>query len=150
MQQEIIMKKILAVGLIFMTLGGCASVPMASNEEDAKAKEFATPPDGKSGLYIFRDSFVGKALKKTIRVDEQVIGESAPDVYFYKVLDAGKHVISSESEFSPNDLIIKTEPKKNYFVENYIKMGVFVGGAALEEVSESEGMTRVSKLKLAK
>ena len=91
-----------------------------------------------------------KHSKRTIRVDGEIIGESAPDVYFYKVLDAGKHTISTESEFSPNDLIIKTESKKNYFVENYIKMGVFVGGANLEEVSESEGMTRVSKLKLAK
>ena len=144
------MKRILTVGLILMTLGGCATVPMASVEKDAEAKEFKAPPEGKSGLYIFRDSFVGQALKKTIRVDGEIIGESAPDVYFYKVLDAGKHTISTESEFSPNDLIIKTEPKKNYFVENYIKMGVFVGGANLEEVSESEGMTRVSKLKLAK
>ncbi|MDF2155028.1 DUF2846 domain-containing protein [Vibrio sp. CAU 1672] len=143
------MKRILTVGLLLMTLGGCATVPMASNEQDAEAKEFQLPPEGKSGLYVFRDSFVGKALKKTIRVDGEVIGESAPDVFFYKVIDSGEHVLSTESEFSPNDLIINTEPKKNYFVENYIKMGVFVGGAGLKEVSEQEGMERVKKLKLA-
>ncbi len=144
------MKKITMVVLLLMTLGGCASVPMASNEEDAAAKEFKAPPEGKSGLYIFRDSFVGKALKKELSVNGETIGESAPDVYFYKMVTAGKQTITTESEFSPNDLIIKTEPEKNYFIENYIKMGVFVGGADLREVSESEGMNRVNKLKLAK
>lgn len=143
------MKKLLAVGILLMTLGGCATVPMASNEKDAEAKEFQMPPEGKSGLYIFRDSFVGQALKKTLTVDGEVIGESAPDVYFYKILNAGTHTISTESEFSPNDLIIDTESKKNYFVENYMKMGVFVGGADLKQVNETEGMERVSKLKLA-
>ena len=144
------MKNVVLAGILVAVLSGCASVPMASATKDAEAKEFRVPPEGKSGLYIFRDSFVGKALKKTIRVDGEIIGESAPDVYFFKIVDAGKHTISTESEFSPNDLIIRTEPQKNHFVENYIKMGLFVGGAGLEEVSESEGMTRVSELKLAK
>ncbi len=144
------MKKLLFIALSILALGGCATVPMASTEADMKAKQFSTPPEGKSGLYIFRDSFVGKALTKTIRIDDEIIGESAPDVFFYRLLTPGVHKISTESEFSPNDLIIKMEPQKNYFVENYIKMGVFVGGADLKQVSESEGINRVNKLNLAK
>lgn len=136
--------------LLLLSLGGCATVPMASDAEDAKAKEFKTPPEGKSGMYIFRDSTLGGALKKTIYIDGKAIGESAPNVYFYKIIDAGKHTLSTESEFSPNDLIIKTESEKNYFVENYIKMGVFVGGSNLEQVDEAEGKERVKKIHLAK
>lgn len=143
------MRKWLAVALSILVLGGCASVPMASVEADTEAKQFRTPPEGKSGLYIFRDSFVGRALKKEIAINDEPIGQSAPDVYFYRVLDSGEYKISTESEFSPNDLIITMEPQKNYFVENYIKLGVFVGGADLREVSESEGMDRVNKLSLA-
>lgn len=143
------MKKLMSVAMVLLVLSGCASVPMASVEADAEAKEFKTPPEGKSGLYVFRDGFMGQALKKTITVDGEFLGETAPDVYFYKVLDAGEHTVSTESEFSPNDLIINTESQKNYFLENYMKPGLFVGGANLKQVSEEEGMKRVSKLQLA-
>lgn len=50
-----------------------------------------------------------------------------------------EHKISTESEFSPNNLLVKTENDKNYFVSQYIKMGVFVGGAGVELVDEKKG-----------
>ena len=72
-------------------------------------------------------------------------------MFFYEEILGGKeHKISTESEFSPNDLIIKTEDGKNYFVSQYIKLGVFVGGAGVELVDENVGKEIVSKLNLAK
>jgi hypothetical protein len=38
----------------------------------------------------------------------------------------------------------------NYFVRQFMKMGVFVGGAGVEQVSEEEGKKQVSSLALAK
>jgi len=61
-----------------------------------------------------------------------------------------EHKISTESEFSPNDLLVKTDGGKNYFVRQYIKMGVFVGGAGLELVNVEEGKKEVATLSLAK
>ena len=114
-------------------------------------KQFAQPMAGNSGLYIYRDSFVGKALKKDIWVDGKCIGESAPDVFFYtEVAGSTEHSISTESEFSPNALALLVETGKNYFVRQYIKMGMFVGGAGLESISEEQGKTAVAKLELAK
>ncbi|XOC77871.1 DUF2846 domain-containing protein [Haemophilus influenzae] len=57
--------------------------------------------------------------------------------------------MSTESEFSNNDLNIKTESGKNYFIRQYIKFGVFAGGANLEQVSEEEGKKAISKLNMA-
>ena len=37
----------------------------------------------------------------------------------------------------------------NYFVRQFIKLGVFVGGAGLELVSEGDGKKEVSELGLA-
>jgi len=48
----------------------------------------------------------------------------------YKIVAPGTHKLSTESEFSENHTELKTEGGKNYFVEQSIKMGVFVGGAA--------------------
>jgi uncharacterized protein DUF2846 len=144
------MKKILLTAALFGSLlSGCATVPMASDNEDVLAKSFPTPSVGKSGLYIYRDSIVGGALKKNIYVDGEMIGESAPNMYFYKLVPAGEHKLGTESEFSENYLSILTEPEKNYFIRNYIKMGLFVGGANLEQVEESKGKQAVLGLKRA-
>ena len=134
-----------------VALSGCASVDMASEAESQKAKEFNAPSVGSSGLYVYRNSFVGKALKKDLWVDGNCLGESAPDVFFYtEVAGDKKHRIETESEFSPNALEIMFESGKNYFVRQFIKMGAFVGGANLEQVSDEKGKEDVSKLTMAK
>ena len=134
---------------LFLT--GCASVNMAPKEDSAKAKQFPSPSLENAGLYVYRNSFVGKAIKKDIWVDGKCIGESAPDVFFYTEIEGGKkHKIDTESEFSPNTLELMVEAGKNYFVRQYIKMGVFVGGAGLEQVSEEQGKKDIAQLELAK
>jgi len=144
-------KKLLSVVAAAFIVTGCASVPMESKEASVKAKQFNRPTEGHSGLYVYRDSFVGKALKKDIWIDGKCIGESAPDVFFYEEVKSGQpHTISTESEFSPNDLTINTLAGTNYFINQYIKMGVFVGGAGLELVNEEKGKNAVMKLELAK
>lgn len=130
---------------------GCASVNMAPKEESAKAKEFKQPSTGNAGVYIYRNSFVGKALKKDIWIDGKCVGESAPDVFFYTEVEGGKkHIIDTESEFSPNPLELMFVAGKNYFIRQFIKVGVFVGGAGLEQVSEEQGKTDIAPLEMAK
>jgi hypothetical protein len=134
---------------LFIT--GCASVNMATKEESAKAKEFKQPSAGNAGVYIYRNSFVGKALKKDIWIDGKCVGESAPDVFFYAEVQGGKtHKLDTESEFSPNTLELMFEAGKNYFIRQFIKMGVFVGGAGLEHVSEEQGKQDIAPLEMAK
>ena len=144
------MKKALMVMSLAGVLTGCASVKMESAETTAKAQEFAAPAQGQAGLYVYRDSFIGKALKKDIFVDGKCLGESAPNVFFYTQVQGNKeHTLETESEFSNNSLKMLFESGKNYFVRQYIKMGVFVGGAGLEQVDESKGKDAVRELKMA-
>jgi len=132
-------------------LTGCATVNMAPKEESSKAKQFAQPSGNNAGLYVYRNSFVGKALKKDIWVDGKCVGESGPDVFFYTEVEGGKtHKIDTESEFSPNALELMAEAGKNYFVRQYIKLGAFVGGAGVEQVSEEQGKRDIAPLELAK
>lgn len=145
------MKKVFTlVAIVTVFLSGCASVPMETPEKDMLAKQFKAPSEGNSGLYIYRKSGVGGALKKDVWVDDACVGETAQNVFFYEeVLGGQEHKVSTESEFSPNHLIIKTEPNQNYFINQYIKMGLFVGGADLKVVDEKEGKEDISKLNLA-
>jgi len=130
-------------------LVGCASVPMASVDTDKEKKTFAAPSEGNAGLYVYRNSSFGGALKKTIRIDGNIIGESAPNTYFYKEITPGTHILSTESEFSDNDLSVEFKQGVNYFVHQYIKLGAFVGGAGLELVPEEQGKKGVLECKLA-
>ena len=133
-----------------LIVSGCASVPMASEEQDTALKQFVAPPQDKAGLYIYRNTFAGQALKKTVTIDGKVIGETANKVYFYKQLEPGQHTISTESEFSDNAINFDADGGKNYFAEQYIKIGVFVGGANVKMVDEEEGKRQVLECKLAK
>ena len=93
---------------------------------------------------------MGAALKKDIWLDGKCVGESAPNTFFYQeVKGNAQHTVSTESEFSANDLLIKTDAGKNYFVRQYIKFGLVVGGAGLEAVSEEKGIAAVQKLGMA-
>ena len=144
-------KKIALLTIATALFAGCSSVPMESDATASLAKEFNPPTANNAGLYIYRDSFVGKALKKDILVDGKCIGETADAVFFYEeVVGEEEHTVSTESEFSPNDLLLFVETGKNYFIRQYIKLGVFVGGADLERVSEEKGKEAVKALGMAK
>lgn len=138
---------LLVASTVAMT--GCASVKMGAPEATFKAKSFTPPSDGKAGLYLYRDSFIGAALKKDLWVDGECIGATAHNMFFFTEIEGGKnHKIETESEFSPNALELFTEPNKNYFVRQYIKMGVFVGGANLEQIPEEQGKAAVMQLQM--
>lgn len=133
---------------VLAALAGCASVPMASAEADAASKAFASPPTGKAGVYVFRNSWAGGALTKSVYLDGALVGETANKVYLYWVVDPGDHTVGTESEFGNNDVRWHADAGKNYFFRQYIKMGVFVGGANLEAVEEEEGKKEVLACKL--
>ena len=133
------------LGTLF--LAGCASVPMESAQESVRLKAFPAPESNMAGIYVYRDSYMGKAQKKDIYIDSECLGESANHTFFYKQVAGGKnHELSTESEFSDNKISVFTEPGKNYFFRQIIKIGVFVGGAKLEAVPESEGKRVISKV----
>lgn len=144
---KLITKFLMVTTVLLIT--GCASVPMESAVSDKARKEFSAPSDGKSGVYIYRNSSLGGVLKKTLTIDGVIIGESAPNTYFYKELLPGSHEVATESEFSDNKIVVDFQKGVNYFIQQYIKIGIFVGGAGLRLVSEEEGRKGVLESKLA-
>ena len=145
------MKKFAIAAVVLASLlSGCASVPMEGKERADTVKNFDPPSEGNSGLYIYRSGNFGGALKKDIWIDGKCIGETAPNVFFYEEVRGNQeHKVSTESEFSPNDLLLKTDVGKNYFIRQFIKFGVFVGGAGLELVDEEQGKNAVQELQMA-
>lgn len=145
------LKKVLMLLMLVVAtcLSGCATIPMATEEQDLARKEFSQPAQDSAGLYVYRNTRLGGALKKNIYLDGEFIGETAPMTYYYLDINPGAHVLSTESEFSDNSLEIDAKGGQNYFVQQYMKLGVFVGGANLELVPEEKGKEGVLECKLA-
>ena len=143
-------KKIVFLTMTSVLFAGCASVPTEQAEVSNVLKQVKAPSANNAGLYIYRsNSVVGGALKKDVWVDDECIGETARGTFFYhEVLGNIQHKVSTESEFSPNDLMIDTKAGNNYFVKQYIKPGLIVGGAGLKLVPEAEGKQAISDLNL--
>ena len=146
------LKKIILMVSLALLYTGCASVPPVQDmRQVGQIKQFNPPSADHAALYLFRsNSAFGSALKKDLWVDGKCIGETARGTFFYKeVMGNQEHQISTESEFGPNHLNLYTETGKNYFVQQYIKLGVFVGGANLKIVDEQAGQQMVQNLTLA-
>ena len=141
-----------ALLLSYLAMTGCASVPMEGMEETSIVKKFNPPVEGSSGLYIYRPSSLGGALKKDIWVDGKCIGESAPYVFFYEEVEGDKtHKVSSGDtttfgdQLCRNCLLIKVKSGMHYF----IKQNMVFWDVGVELVDEEQGKEEVSKLDMA-
>ncbi|WP_298145216.1 DUF2846 domain-containing protein [uncultured Acinetobacter sp.] len=143
MLNKLVLAILLSLGFI-----GCASVPKVDPKGLQKQQNIQA---GQAAIYVYRsNSILGSALKKDVWLNGECLGETARGVYFYKEVEAGKkHIVSTESEFSPNHLNITTESGKKYYVQQYIKPGVLVGGANIKLVDEVEGKQAIEKYSLA-
>src|SRR5688572_23013539 len=79
---------------------GCATtIPPAAPELDQAAKTFTAPPD-KAGLYIYRNEFLGAAIKFEVFLDGKRLGELPSKNYFYVEVPPGQHTVTGTAENS--------------------------------------------------
>lgn len=141
------MRKLLLI-LIVSLLTACAGGALAPSNEDKIAKQFQTPTDGTSNLYIYRDSSWGVSLGIEIYVNGKYIATTGADTYAYLTnLKPGKYKV--ESYLSVSDwtswIIVDLEPNKNTYIWQDLKFGQKV---YLREVTEKVGKIGVKESKL--
>lgn len=141
------MKKMIVVILAVASLSGCASVQMASIESDTQSKQFNVA-QGKSSVYIYRDESFGSAIKIPISVNDKIIGQTAPHVFFNIALEPGQNKISCFGE-STGNLLLSTKADQIYFVRQEMKMGMWTAGCAIYEVPAEEGKKSISECNMA-
>lgn len=152
MMKQSVWKGVPLVPVIFaaMALAGCSSVALAPPQEVAVAKTFPTPPEGKAGLYLYRDTFMGQSIKRDLAIDGKCIGKTANKTFFYlPVAGNQQHMVTTEGETARRSLPLYTEAGKNYFVEQVITMGMWSANAKLKQASKEEGEKEVRGLDMA-
>lgn len=133
--------------LVTLLVTGCASVPMASLDDDAKAKAF-TPAGDKSSIYVYRNESLGGAIPMTVALDGKIAGQTAMQTYFLFETDPGPHEVSSMAE-NVSTLKLNTERGKAYFIWQEVKMGMWMARSQLQQVDEQTGRKAVSECKRA-
>lgn len=131
-----------------LVLQGCASVAMAPDQEDQRAKQFK-PAGGKAGIYVYRNETLGAALKKSVTINGRMAGETAADTYFWFEVKPATYKIVSDNNLD-NTITIHAVAGKNYFIWQEMKMGFLVGGTQLSVVDEQTGRNGVLECKLIK
>lgn len=140
----------LAICLIGVAaLGGCASVPMAAADADAKAKTFVAAPGGQANIYVYRNETFGSAIKMPLLLDNQSIGDTGPHTFAFRQVTPGKHTLVSKTENDPT-LDIDAQAGQTYYVWQEVKMGAFAARSALHLVDEQKGEAGVKECKLIK
>lgn len=143
-------KLIAAVALTAVLLmSGCASVPMASKDSDAKAKQFAPSQGNTANLYIYRNEILGSAIKMTVLIDGVSVGDTVAKSYIFRTLPAGDHTVTSKAE-NDNTLDITMQAGQVYFVWQEVKMGALYARSKLHLVDEATGETAVKECDLIK
>ncbi|NTW88619.1 MAG: DUF2846 domain-containing protein [Desulfobulbaceae bacterium] len=141
------MKKLFATIILAFGLFGCASVPMGDAKQDEALKTFTIAPD-KAGVYIYRNESLGSAVKMDVKLDRQLIGQTAAKTFLYKEVTPGKHTISSEAE-NTDEIVIGPKPGTLTYIWQEVKMGFLSARTKLHLMSESEGKQGVLETKFA-
>ena len=128
-------------------IAGCTSVPMASIEADASAKQFQSAK-GSANIYLYRNETFGGAVAMTVSLDGKVMGRTGPQTFFLWQVPPGKHEIASHTE-NTSRLTIDAQEGRNHYVWQEVKMGMWQPGSQLREVEEPEGRKGVLECKRA-
>ena len=126
---------------ILLVLGGCASVPQASRERDAEAKEYITHPNAAT-LYVFRNDFpVDMEMHDTVLyVDGRIIGATLPGTYFRIDVRTGTRLLHGYA-YDQGRLKLDTLSGEIYFVS----LNVLNGTSLFKRVSPEAGKRDIAR-----
>lgn len=141
------MKKLFAVAVLALNIVGCATVNMGDAKQDAALKTFTVPQD-KAGVYVYRNETMGAAIKMTVEMDGQQIGQTGANTYLYKEVAPGKHTFTSKAE---NDSTVEVDAKPGtlLYLWQEVKMGFVGARSKLQLVDQAQGQKGVLETKLA-
>lgn len=131
---------------VLVLASGCASVQMASSDQDAAAKSFAVKP-GKANIYVYRNETMGAAMKMHVMLDGKPVGDTASKTYLVLEVAPGPHTVVSKTE-NESTVTVNAAPGRNYFLWQEVKMGLMTARSNLQEVDEATGKAGVAECKL--
>jgi hypothetical protein len=123
-----------------------ASAPIATDKEEAEAKQFIPDPN-LAIIYIFRDTSDAWEMWSPILVDNHIIARTVQFTFVTVKVDPGEHEIVCRAE-KDSPLRLTVERNKLYFVKQKIIGGILMARSKLVEVSNEDGINAVRRCHL--
>lgn len=124
---------VLAVIATLSLISGCASV------KTAELAEMPTVKPDHALVYVFRESaFAGAAVSYDVYLGEKKVGGLTNGSFFFVDVAPGEHRFWAKTE-AEDEVTIKAEAGKTYYIQGEVDIGVLVGQPDLTEVSEAAG-----------
>lgn len=132
---------ILPAAALLAALAGCATVPEASPERDAEAKEFGAPSRNAS-VYVFRNDSRGNAWQddSVLYVNDRLIGATLPGTFFRIDLPAGEHELHGMG-YDQGTLRLRAREGETHFVS----LNVVAGTSHFARVRPAAGQREISR-----
>jgi hypothetical protein len=136
------MRSIFHIVILSLILVGCSSVSKTSTQDDAKAKKFKLADTKKAGLYVFRDEYLGGAIKMDIYLNNKYFGSTQYKSYLFKELKPGMYNIRGEAE-NTTSIDVRLKPGEIYYVWQEVRMGVLTARNRIQKVDKNRGQQGV-------
>jgi hypothetical protein len=129
-------------------LACAATVQRAPAAADRLAKAFAPEP-GHANVYIYRpQQFSLSSQAYTVKINGNAFGSTGAGTFLLADLPApGTYTIESESEL-PAPVILRVEPRHNYFFRQDVSSGAGFGRSFLQPVDDTTGRDGVNATQL--
>jgi hypothetical protein len=136
------MIRLILVSFIILA-SSCASIPLATDDQQAAAKSFAPPP-GKGNLYVAR-TFGAMASVCQVLVDGAPVGSLASGTFHVVPLNPGPHTVVVTGEESQASTRAEVIADACTFVSVEPSPGWRSWQWKLKQVTESEGRELVTR-----
>lgn len=125
---------IVVVGII-LAFAGCATTEQYVAFPD-QSVEVEDPEKGR--IYVLRPEFLGSAVKMNVTADETLIGTTIGGGYLCWETVPGMVTITGHAEVE-DSIDLSVQRGKAYYINQAMRMGVWVARNELIEVSPQEG-----------
>ena len=131
---------------LIILLGSCSTSKLFPVDTSNNAKNLHNI-EGKAIVYVFRKSALGAAVGLRVDLNNIELAKFYPKKFYLCVLDPGKYVFTGHGE-NEDDIIVKVEGNKKYYIEVMPQMGWASARCKLELTDPFEGNEKVQKCKL--
>jgi len=131
---------------VLLLMGACATVPMATSQEDQLGKRFEPPPPDKAAIYLYREGIMGALVPVDVAVQAQGGGldvSLAPDTWVRIQGEPGPIEVRCAKDQSVGQRF-DMRPGETRYVEVSYKMTLWGSACAVQEVSELTGQRGVA------
>ena len=129
-----------------LVISSCSTSRLLPTDTSNQAKSLKSIED-KALVYVFRKSAFGAAIGFRIDLNHKEFATFYPKKFYLFVLDPGTYLFTGHGE-NEDEIIVKVEGNKKYYVEVIPQMGLVMARCKLELTNPFEGDKKVQKCKL--